>query len=339
MPKRRCHVGPIRKRKPHLHIRLLQHLGGVDLLCGVDGLIESCQNHLALVQQSLIHIPAGDESCQQLPWNLLPGLVVRGHTVQCVGFPHPILQHLTWGLDKVPLNGGAGKLAEFGSSAHLMHQMAKLMEVSLHIPMLQQRRFVRAWRWEIAHDGSHRQLVPTRSPRRLTAWLQAEASSMPILALPRMHVHVEPPHRLLGLCVGDSESLHILVPLLHGAIGGEHKSEKLLVNTQQPFRHNLHREILLELLMIHLVPVLLQHVRAPALVPRIDFPVKRVPPLLALRLLDLKQRRHVGLHQWVQLGGQIAQKITDGRLGLRHAGLHNKCTVRLIPQQPSFLMS
>mmetsp|Transcript_60978 Transcript_60978/g.163554 ORF Transcript_60978/g.163554 Transcript_60978/m.163554 type:complete len:376 (-) Transcript_60978:376-1503(-) len=220
-----------------------------------------------------------------------------------------------------------------------MHEVPELMKISLNIAVLQQGRLVRAGRGEIAHDGRHRELVPARGPGRFAAGLEPKASGVSVLALAGMHVHIEPPHRLLRLRIGDSKRLHVIVPLLQGTVGGEHQSQQLLVDPEQSLRHDLHREILLQLLVVHLVPILLQHMRTPPLVPGVDLPVEGLAALLALRFLDLQQGRHVRLHEGVQLAGQVAEEITDGWLGLGHASLHNEGTVSVIPQQASLLVA
>lgn len=67
-------------------------------------------------------------------------------------------------------------------SAQLVHDVTKLMEVRLHLVVLQQRRGVCCGLAEVGHHGSNRHLP--RAVGQQAAGLQPEAGSMAILPLP-----------------------------------------------------------------------------------------------------------------------------------------------------------
>lgn len=60
-----------------------------------------------------------------------------------------------------------------------MHDVAKLMEVRLHLVVLQERRGIRRRFAEVGHHCSHRHLA--RAITQQTAWLQAEAGGVAVL--------------------------------------------------------------------------------------------------------------------------------------------------------------
>lgn len=60
-----------------------------------------------------------------------------------------------------------------------MHDVAKLMEVRLHLVVLQERRGIRRRFAEVGHHCSHRHLA--RAVTQQTAWLQAEAGGVAVL--------------------------------------------------------------------------------------------------------------------------------------------------------------
>jgi hypothetical protein len=67
---------------------------------------------------------------------------------------------------------------------YLVHDMAELVEESLHLPVQQQRRPPLLRLREVAHHSSDRQLA--RALRELTRRLQSEASSVAVLAVARV---------------------------------------------------------------------------------------------------------------------------------------------------------
>lgn len=66
-------------------------------------------------------------------------------------------------------------------STELVHDMAKLVEVGLHLVVLQQGGGVGRGLAEIGHHGRHRHLAGP--VRQQTAGLQAEAGSVAVLPL------------------------------------------------------------------------------------------------------------------------------------------------------------
>lgn len=150
-----------------------------------------------------------DEFVQQIFWDGFPGLVVLGHPLQRLLLPDPVLQHLGRRLHEVPLhvrpaehgvvrlqndqNRCQGALspilpcvmtapppADLG--AELMHDVSELVEVRLHLVVLQQRRGVRRGLAEVGHHGRHRHLPRTVGPQ--ATGLQAEAGGVAVLPLP-----------------------------------------------------------------------------------------------------------------------------------------------------------
>ena len=70
---------------------------------------------------------------QQLVRNLLSSLVMVGHTLQNILIPGPVLQHLTWELDKVTLAGRSTEPRIVGLAKNRVHNVTKLVEESAHI--------------------------------------------------------------------------------------------------------------------------------------------------------------------------------------------------------------
>lgn len=81
-------------------------------------------------------------------------------------------------------------------SAQLVHDVTKLVEVCLHLVMLQQRRGICCGLAEVGHHGSDRHLP--RAVGQQAAGLQPEAGSMAVLPLPvgdrgqRSHLQLHP---------------------------------------------------------------------------------------------------------------------------------------------------
>lgn len=67
-------------------------------------------------------------------------------------------------------------------SAQLVHDVTKLMEVCLHLIVLQQRRGICSGLAEVGHHGSDRHLP--RAIGQQAAGLQPKAGSMAVLPLP-----------------------------------------------------------------------------------------------------------------------------------------------------------
>lgn len=130
-----------------------------------------------------------DEFVEQLVGDGVSGLVVFGHPLQRLLFPNPVLQHLRRSLHKVALHmspaehgvvrlqthiywlvsstnyslsiynacRSAGYPPEDHTdlSAELVHDVAKLVEVRLHLVVLQERRSIGCWLAEVGHHGRH----------------------------------------------------------------------------------------------------------------------------------------------------------------------------------------
>lgn len=82
--------------------------------------------------------------------------------------------------------------------AELVHHMPKLMEVGLHLIMLQQGGGIRGGLGEVGHHGCNGDLAaPVLSQ---TAGLQAKAGCVPILAFPGSWGREEAGSGLAGVC-------------------------------------------------------------------------------------------------------------------------------------------
>lgn len=71
-------------------------------------------------------------------------------------------------------------MADLG--AQLVHDVSELVEVRLHLVVLQQRRRVRSGLAEVRHHGRHRHLPGAIAQQ--AAGLQAEAGGVAVLPLP-----------------------------------------------------------------------------------------------------------------------------------------------------------
>mmetsp|Transcript_34009 Transcript_34009/g.108133 ORF Transcript_34009/g.108133 Transcript_34009/m.108133 type:complete len:266 (-) Transcript_34009:865-1662(-) len=243
------------------------------------------------------------------------------HAVQCLGLPHPVLQHLRGGLHEVPLHTGAGKHRELCLRAQLVHHVAELVEEGLDVAVREQRGLLRGGLGEVADHGRHRHL-PLAAV--LARRLQAEAGGVAVLAVARVHVHVEVAHGALRVRVRDLERLHLLVPrgLLQLGVALELQAEQLLVDAEQPLRHDLEREVLLQQLVVHVVPRLLDALAVVGTIPSVDLAVGRI----SVALLHLPHLVEVAAEQWLELLRQLSQEGLDFARASTHAnGGHEIC--------------
>lgn len=135
--------------------------------------------------------------------------VVSGHSSQRLLLPHPVLKHLGGHLHKVRLHLGPTEVWKSGltqtkiqlrepphtwwifmccacSDAHLgadlVHDVAKLVEVSLHLMVLEQRGPAFPRLGKVCHHGCHwKSPLPVWS---CAARLKAEAGCMAVLSFP-----------------------------------------------------------------------------------------------------------------------------------------------------------
>mmetsp|Transcript_54003 Transcript_54003/g.97243 ORF Transcript_54003/g.97243 Transcript_54003/m.97243 type:complete len:212 (+) Transcript_54003:286-921(+) len=210
MAKRSCHVCPGCCRHRHqLLCEFCEHRRSVCRRHRVDRLVEGSQADLPHVQQAGVGISALQQRRQERLGDGGAGFVVPRHSLQCSGFPDPVLQHLRRGFYKVPLHTRACEHRQFGLRAQLVHHVPELVEERLDVPVRHQSWRVGGWFRKVAHRSSHRNL-----PRALviTTRLQAEAGSMAILPIPRVHVHVEVADQNIAGSISHLEGLDILVP-------------------------------------------------------------------------------------------------------------------------------
>ena len=72
----------------------------------------------------------------------------------------PVLHHLTRCLHKVSLNIGSKEWRDVGSADNAVHHVTKLVEESLHLPVLEQSRLGGAGSGKVTNHWSHRLLTP-----------------------------------------------------------------------------------------------------------------------------------------------------------------------------------
>ena len=105
-------------------------------------------------------------------------------------------------------------------------------------------------------------------------------------------------------------------------MGSRPASTRLLVDVEETLLDDFKREVLLELLVIHLVPSLLQLLTVVGPVPRADLGVGR-----AVVLLQLGERGEVLCQQRLERGPQIAQEALDPLGALGHPDLRDELRV------------
>lgn len=191
-----------------------QYYCTVITVLSTDGFI---QTSVSCVVRTGVGEPGLDEFVEQLVGDGVSGLVVSGHPLQRLLLPNPVLQHLRRSLHKVPLHmsptehgvvrlqtqihlsrtnmaacsfqhkavfffsvKSSGLSTDLGTE--LVHDVAELVEVRLHLVVLQERRSVGRRLAEVGHHGRHRHLP--RAVGQQAAGLEAETGGVTVLPLP-----------------------------------------------------------------------------------------------------------------------------------------------------------
>ena len=94
--------------------------------------------------------------------------------------------------------------------AYLVHGVSELVEVGLHLAVVEQGRFVWGRGGEVAQHGADNRL--SVSCLQQTSWLQSKHGSVPILPLPGMQVDVELTEESVGGRIEHGEQSGLGVP-------------------------------------------------------------------------------------------------------------------------------
>jgi hypothetical protein len=73
--------------------------------------------------------------------------------------PDPVLQHLARRLDKITLHGRAEEARQLRARAEVVHHVAELVEVGLHLAMVEERGPLRRVLGKVAEHRRHRLLL------------------------------------------------------------------------------------------------------------------------------------------------------------------------------------
>jgi hypothetical protein len=96
-----------------------------------------------------------EQRLEHLIWELLSCLIVLGHPLHDGLVPHPVLKHLGGQFDEVSLYTRDRETSIVCLIAHVVHDVAKLMEKCYNVIMAQQRWLLFRWLSKVGDHGHH----------------------------------------------------------------------------------------------------------------------------------------------------------------------------------------
>ena len=278
----------VRRRRGY---RRLPHRGRVDRRLGrvvlhVDGAVED----LLRRRERVVHVARGDHLLDELVGQRLARRDVRADALEDARIPCPVLEHLRRRFDEVLAEAVGERLVRLVRE-HRGHVVAELVEERLDVAVREQRGLARRGLRPVADDrafGEAHGAVGQHAARD-----HREVREVVVLAGPRVQVEVEAPERFARRRVGDVVGLHLRLPHRH-VHAGELHAEQLLVDAEHAVDDVLHREVLLDLVLVDGVLRLAQLVLVVGLVPLVERGALERGVLVAL-LLRFGQDRRVDL--------------------------------------------
>ena len=136
-----------------------------------------------------------------------------------------------------------------GLRTDLVHDMSELVEISLHLGVIQQRWFIRSRSGEVTEHGADNGLSVPRMQQ--TPWLQPKHCSVPVLPFPGVQVDVELTEEGVGRCIENRVELGICVPGGCVLDFNELQIEDFLVDLEETFSYFLKGEVFFELFCVY----------------------------------------------------------------------------------------
>ena len=103
------------------------------IMSWVDQEVEGAHKNLECNFHVFFRLSSFDHGFEHIIWELLSCLIVLGNLLNYRFVPHPVLKHLTWQLYEVSLHTCSRESGKVGFSAHVVHDVSKLMEKGSHV--------------------------------------------------------------------------------------------------------------------------------------------------------------------------------------------------------------